>query len=57
MPLANPPQRGARTVEIVKTEEKGSDVKLATYLLLDAFQRDLQGRRRDLERFGSQAAD
>jgi hypothetical protein len=57
MPLANPPQRGARTVEVVKTEEKGSDVNLATYLLLDAFQRDLQGRRRDLERFGSQAAD
>jgi hypothetical protein len=26
MPLANPPQRGARTVEVVKTEEKGSDV-------------------------------
>jgi hypothetical protein len=40
MPLANPPQRGARTVEVVKTEEKGSDVNLATYLLLDAFQRD-----------------
>ena len=38
MPLANPPQRGARTVEVVKTEEKGSDVNLATYLLLDAFQ-------------------
>ncbi len=40
MPLANPPQRGARTVKVVKTEEKGSDVNLATYLLLDAFQRD-----------------
>lgn len=40
MPLANPPRRGARTVEVVKTEEKGSDVNLATYLLLDAFQRD-----------------
>jgi hypothetical protein len=40
MPLANPPQRGARTVEVVKTEEEGSDVNLATYLLLDAFQRD-----------------
>ena len=40
MPLATPPQRGARTVEVVKTEEKGSDVNLATYLLLDAFQRD-----------------
>lgn len=40
MPLANPPRHGARTVEVVKTEEKGSDVNLATYLLLDAFQQD-----------------
>ena len=40
MPLANPRRGGARTVEVVKTEEKGSDVNLATYLLLDAFQRD-----------------
>lgn len=37
MPLANPPKRGARTVEVIKTEEKGSDVNLATHLLLDAF--------------------
>lgn len=37
MPLATPPDRGARTVEVLKTEEKGSDVNLATYLLLDAF--------------------
>ena len=29
-----------RTVEVVKTEEKGSDVNLATYLLLDGFKRD-----------------
>lgn len=36
MPLANP-RRGACTVEVVRTEEKGSDVNLATYLLLDAF--------------------
>jgi uncharacterized LabA/DUF88 family protein len=40
MPLANPRRGGARTVEVVKTEEKGSDVNLATYLLLDAFRRD-----------------
>jgi uncharacterized LabA/DUF88 family protein len=39
MPLAQP-GRGARTVEVVKTEEKGSDVNLATYLLLDAFKGD-----------------
>jgi hypothetical protein len=38
-PLADP-RGGVRTVEVVKTEEKGSDVNLATYLLLDAFQRD-----------------
>jgi len=37
MPLANPPASGPRTVEVLKTEEKGSDVNLATYLLLDAF--------------------
>jgi len=30
MPLANPRRGGARTVEVVKTEEKGSDVNLAT---------------------------
>lgn len=29
-----------RTAEVVKTEEKGSDVNLATFLLLDAFKRD-----------------
>jgi uncharacterized LabA/DUF88 family protein len=39
MPLANPPAKGARTVEVLKTEEKGSDVNLATHLLLDAFQK------------------
>jgi uncharacterized LabA/DUF88 family protein len=37
MPLANPPPRGSRTVAVVKTEEKSSDVNLATFLLLDAF--------------------
>ena len=40
MPLANPPPRGARTVAVVKTEEKSSDVNLATLLMLDAFRRD-----------------
>jgi hypothetical protein len=37
MPLANPKPGRARTVEVVKTEEKGSDVNLASYLLWDAF--------------------
>ncbi|MER7251082.1 NYN domain-containing protein [Kribbella sp. NPDC000426] len=32
MALANPPLSGPRTVEVIKTEEKGSDVNLATYL-------------------------
>ncbi len=39
MPLAKPPATGPKTVEVLKTEEKGSDVNLATYLLLDAFRR------------------
>lgn len=33
MPLRYPPPR---TAEVIKTEEKGSDVNLATYLMLDA---------------------
>lgn len=37
MPLAHPRSGGVRTVEVVKTEEKGSDVNLATFLLLDGF--------------------
>ncbi len=40
MPLAHPLSGGPTTVEVIKTEEKGSDVNLATYLLLDAFERD-----------------
>lgn len=40
MPLAWPVAGGARTVEVTNTEEKGSDVNLATYLLLDAFRKD-----------------
>jgi hypothetical protein len=39
-PLAKPKPGGAKTVEVLKTEEKGSDVNLATYLLLDAFCKD-----------------
>lgn len=40
MPLAHPPQGGPVTVEVIKTEEKGSDVNLAAYLLLDGFRGD-----------------
>ena len=42
MPLAHPPAVGPRTVEVIKTEEKGSDVNLATYLLIDAFNSDCE---------------
>jgi len=41
-PLAQPPANGPRTVEILDTEEKGSDVNLATYLLVDAFDQDCE---------------
>jgi len=36
MPLARPTRR-ARTAEVIKTEEKGSDVNLASLLLADGF--------------------
>lgn len=39
MRLANPPPTGSRWVVVLKTEEKGSDVNLATHLLLDAFKK------------------
>ncbi len=42
MPLAHPQPGGPLTVEVMKTEEKGSGVNLATHLLLDAFRRDCQ---------------
>lgn len=37
LPRANRRRGQSRTVEVLRTEEKGSDVNLATYLLLDAF--------------------
>lgn len=40
MGLAHPEPGGPRTAEVVKTEEKGSDVNLASHLLLDAFRSD-----------------
>jgi uncharacterized LabA/DUF88 family protein len=42
MRLANPPPEGPTTVEVIRSEEKSSDVNLATHLLLDAFKRDCQ---------------
>jgi uncharacterized LabA/DUF88 family protein len=38
MPLANPGFGQPKTVEVIKTEEKGSDVNLAIHLLHDAYQ-------------------
>lgn len=39
-PLVNPQPGGPKFAEVLRTEEKGSDVNLATYLLADAFRRD-----------------
>jgi uncharacterized LabA/DUF88 family protein len=38
--LVTPLSDGTRTVKVHKTEEKGSDVNLATYLLLDGFRNE-----------------
>jgi hypothetical protein len=40
MPLAYPSASGQKTVKVIKTEEKGSDVNLATYLIVDAMRGD-----------------
>ncbi|HWT05498.1 MAG TPA: NYN domain-containing protein [Xanthomonadales bacterium] len=37
MPVETPPPK---VIRVIKTEEKGSDVNLATYLMLDAFRGD-----------------
>jgi NYN domain len=42
MPLARPTSTSGKFAEVIKTEEKGSDVNLATMLLLDAFKRDFE---------------
>jgi len=36
MPLVSPPKNGPRCVRVIKTEEKGTDVNLATHILHDA---------------------
>lgn len=38
--VGQPHSGGPRMVEVYKTEEKGSDVNLASYLLLDAFRKE-----------------
>ena len=37
LPLADPSPGGPRTAEVLRTEEKGSDVNLATAMLVDGF--------------------
>jgi hypothetical protein len=39
-PPVNRSPEGPATVEVLDTKEKGSDVNLATYLLIDAFKKD-----------------
>lgn len=40
MPLAVPRSGGPRFADVLKMEEKGSDVNIATYMLADAFRND-----------------
>jgi hypothetical protein len=40
MPLAVPRPGGPRFADVLKMEEKGSDVNIATYMLVDAFRND-----------------
>lgn len=40
LPLANPPPSGPRTIQVRVTEEKGSDVNLATMLIVDGVSDD-----------------
>lgn len=42
MPIHPSPATGPKTVQVVKSEEKGSDVNLAAYLLVDAFDDDYE---------------
>jgi hypothetical protein len=42
MPLESPLPGGSPTVRVLKTEEKGSDVNLATFLVSDAYERDFE---------------
>jgi hypothetical protein len=40
--LTNPPLNGPKTAEVLYSEEKGSDVNLASWLLMDAFANDFE---------------
>jgi len=43
MPLFPVPASGAQIVQVLKSEEKGSDVNIATYLLVDGFENEYEG--------------
>ncbi|MBF0491615.1 MAG: NYN domain-containing protein [Deltaproteobacteria bacterium] len=42
MPLADSPRNKPKYVKVIKTEEKGSNVNLATHLLQDAYKNDFE---------------
>lgn len=42
MPLSNSPKKKPKFVEVIRNEEKGSDVNLATHMLIDAVRRDYE---------------
>lgn len=42
MRLESPPPVGPATISVIKTEEKGSDVNLASFLLCDAFDNEFE---------------
>ncbi len=42
MPLAEPRLGGPKYAKVIRTEEKGSDVNLATHLIRDAFRREFE---------------
>lgn len=43
MPLADPISGGPTKARVIKSEEKGSDVNIATYMILDAIRSDCDG--------------
>ena len=42
MPLVHPTSGAGNTIEVWDTEEKGSDVNLATFLLMDGYRQDYE---------------
>ena len=42
MPLAAPSPNGPRWARVIRTEENGTDVQLATYMLVDGYEKDYE---------------